>query len=220
MNFPADLLPAAWQFAAHGLLALVLFACLRWTPWRRLAEPHQLNLWLGASVALMLLWSIKTGVRPGLDFHMLGATALTLMFGPGLALAALAVVVAGITLAGQAGWAAYSLNLLLMGALPVLVSHVIFRTVDARLPNHFFVYVFVNAFFGAAVAIMTTALAATAVLALAGVYSFDYLSEHYLPYFLLMGWSEALLTGMAISVMVVFRPLWVATFDDARYLNR
>jgi uncharacterized membrane protein len=33
-----------------------------------------------------------------------------------------------------------------------------------------------------------------------------------------MAWSEAFATGMLITVMVVYKPQWVATFDDRRYL--
>jgi uncharacterized membrane protein len=33
-----------------------------------------------------------------------------------------------------------------------------------------------------------------------------------------MAWSEAFATGMLITLMVVYRPAWVATFDDRRYL--
>lgn len=219
MNFPDHLLPALWHWLANGLLLIVALTLLR-APWGRLKQATTLNLWLGAIVVLMLLWSIKTGIKPGLNFHVLGATALTLMFGPGLAFGALAIVVAVITLAGQAGWSAYALNLLIMGGVPVAVTHLLFIAVDKRLPNHFFIYVFINAFFGAALAMTATGLSAVLVLTLAGLYPLDYLTSQYLPYYILMGWSEALLTGMALSLMVVFRPQWVVTFDDARYLNR
>lgn len=219
MNFPDHLLPELWQWVANGLLVLLGLALTR-APWSRLRQQETLNLWLGAIVVLMLLWSVKTGVKPGLNFHVLGATALTLMFGPGLAFAALAIVVAAITLAGQAGWSAYSLNLLVMGGVPIAVTHTLFTLVDKRLPNHFFVYVFINAFFGAALAMAATGFTSALVVDLAGLYPFDYLASQYLPYYILMGWSEALLTGMALSLMVVFRPGWVTTFDDARYLNR
>ena len=64
-----------------------------------------------------------------------------------------------------------------------------------------------------------TGLAATGVLALAGAYTADYLTSNYLPYFLLMGWSEALLSGMMLTLLVVYRPQWVATFDDVRYMR-
>jgi uncharacterized membrane protein len=40
-----------------------------------------------------------------------------------------------------------------------------------------------------------------------------------LPFYFLMDWAEAFATGMMVTLMVVYRPEWVATFDDARYLG-
>lgn len=219
MNFPDGLLPSSWQWLAHFLFVAVLAWSLVAAPWRRLRESEQLHLFLGACVALMLLWSIKTGIRPGLNFHLLGATVFTLVFGPWLAIAGLGVVLLGVTFYGLSGWESFSVNGLLMGVLPVLVSYAIYRLVDSKLPNHFFIYVFINAFIGAAFAMLSTGLAATWLLALAGSYPIEYLSSNYLPYFLLMSWSEALLSGMMLTLLVVYRPHWVATFDDARYLR-
>jgi uncharacterized membrane protein len=62
-------------------------------------------------------------------------------------------------------------------------------------------------------------LAAVTVLSIAGAYSGGYLDTQYLPYFILMGWSEAMLTGMLMTLMVVYRPDWVCTFSDERYLK-
>lgn len=219
MNFPDGLLPPSWQWFAHLLFVVVLGWSVYAAPWRRLRDSEQLHLFLGACVALMLLWSIKTGIRPGLNFHLLGATVFTLMFGPWLAIVGLGVVLLGVTFYGLSGWASFSVNGLLMGVLPVSVSFFIYRLVDSRLPNHFFIYIFVNAFIGAAIAMALTGLAATGLLALAGAYTADYLTSNYLPYFLLMGWSEALLSGMMLTLLVVYRPQWVATFDDARYIR-
>jgi uncharacterized membrane protein len=115
-------------------------------------------------------------------------------------------------------YAAFAANWLIMGAVPVGVSLALFRFIDGRLPNHFFVYVFLNAFFGSALAITAVGLASTGFAALAGAYPLAYLLEEYLPYYLLMAWSEAFATGMLITLMVVYRPAWVATFDDRRYL--
>jgi len=220
MNIPDHLLPAAWYWLAHVVALAVLALSWRRAPFAALKEGWRLNLLLGACVALMALWSIKTGVKPGLNFHVLGATALTLMFGWPLALFALAAVTVGTTLAaGADAWEALSLNFLLMGALPVAVSHGVFRFVDSKLPNHFMIYVFLCGFFGAALAMAATGLAATLVMALSGAYAPAYLTSQYLPYFILMGWSEAMLTGMAVSLMAVYRPAWVSTFDDSRYLH-
>jgi len=219
MNLPDNLLPLQWYWYGHALLAILLIKILASTPWLRLKSSDFVNLWLGACVAMMAIWSIKAGVKPGLNFHLLGATAFTLMFGPQLAVLGLLLVLFGVTLAGLIGWEAFSLNALLMIVLPVLVSHGIYRTVDRKLPNHFFVYIFLNAFVGAGVAITATGLASTWLLALADAYKLKYLYDQYLPYYILMAWSEAMTTGMIMTLMVVFRPQWVSTFDDSRYIH-
>lgn len=219
MNLPGDLLPEAWYWAGHGLFGLVLLHVLRSAPWRRLKDSGRLHLWLGTIVFLMVLWSIKAGIKPGLNFHLLGATLLTLMFGPGLAVTGMTLVLLGTTVSGMGGAFSFSLNALLMGVVPVALSHALYRTVDKFLPPHFFVYIFVAAFFGGALAMASCGLAVTGVLATSGAYSLAYLVREYLPYYILLAWGEALLTGMALTLMVVYRPGWVSTFDDTRYLR-
>jgi len=220
MNFPDQLLPTSLVWVCD-VLALLLFLAAAWTaPWKRLIRDDVVNVWFGMCVGLMLLWSIKTGVRPGLTFHLLGATLMTLMFGARLAMVGQAVVVLAVTLAGMAGWSALGVNWLLAGVLPVALSYGIYATVDRKLPNHLFVYIFLNAFIGAGAVVVITGLAAALLLAMTGVYASTYLTQNYLPYFILMGWSEAMLTGMAVTMMTVFRPAWLMTFSDARYLKR
>ena len=34
-----------------------------------------------------------------------------------------------------------------------------------------------------------------------------------------MGFGEATLTGMLLTLLVVYRPAWVATFNDAHYFK-
>lgn len=219
MNLPDNLLPAQWYWFGHALLAIMLIKIASTTPWQRLKNPANLNLWLGACVALMIIWSIKAGIKPGLNFHLLGATAFTLMFGPQLAVFGLLIVLTGVTLAGIGGWEGFSLNAFIMIIVPVWLSYTLFRIVDRKLPNHFFIYIFINAFIGGAIAITATGLASTWLLAAGGAYSLQYLYSQYLPYYILMGWSEAMSTGMIMTLMVVFRPQWVSTFDDERYIR-
>jgi uncharacterized membrane protein len=61
-------------------------------------------------------------------------------------------------------------------------------------------------------------IAAVAMVA-AGAYSTAFLASDYLPYLLLLGFAEAWLSGAVITLMVVYRPEWVAAFDDRRYLG-
>jgi uncharacterized membrane protein len=167
----------------------------------------------------MVLWSIRAGVRPGLGFHLLGASACTLMFGLRLAFLAMTLVAFGAALSGSLDLWSMPVNALVMGAVPIAVTLVMLRLVERWLPSHFFVYVFAAAFFGPALAMLATGLAATLLLGLSGVYPFEYLLSEYLPWFLLMAWAEAFTTGAAITLMVVYRPGWVVTFDDNRYLR-
>jgi uncharacterized membrane protein len=36
----------------------------------------------------------------------------------------------------------------------------------------------------------------------------------------MLAFGEATLTGMLMTLFVVYKPAWVGTFDDARYLRR
>lgn len=219
MNLPDGLLTGEWTLATW-LLFIPLLSCIVWqAPWRRLADSTQLNVWLGTVVTLTVLWSLSAGVKPGLSLHLLGAMVFTLAFGPHLAFIGLCAVLAGISLNGTTGWQAYAANALLMAAVSVLVAQAVLRLNERFLPRQLFVYIFANGFFGAAVSIAATGVAAALLLATAGAYPIDYVLEEYLPYVLLLAFSEAWLSGMAITLFVIYRPEWVSTFDDSRYLR-
>jgi uncharacterized membrane protein len=225
MNFTAPGLTASVlpeSFYLIGWLGLA-FLAWRWLmsgDWRRLAEPSKLNLFLGATVAVLALWQIRTGIKPGLNFHFYGIAALTLMFGFWRASFAGALILLANAAFGRGSWNALGFDVLLVAALPAAVSWGVFRLLARRLPNHFFVYVLGNGFFGAALSVAAVGLATTALMTLSGTYTLDYLLTHYTPYAtLLISWAEAFSTGMAITVMAVYRPAWLETFDDARYVQ-
>lgn len=217
MNLVVSNIPPHWLWALWLIAAVLALLILRRAGWRMLADSTNLNVFLAATVCVLGLWLIKTGIKPGLNFHLVGATALTLMFRPLFALFSLALLTAAISL-WHGEYAAFAANWLIMGAVPVGMSWLIYRLTDSRLPNHLFIYIFINAFFGAALAIIAVGLASTGFIALAEAYPLKYLLEEYLPYFFLIAFSEAFITGMLITMMVIYKPEWVATFDDKRYL--
>jgi len=218
VNLPDNLLGETWYWMAW-VIWLPLFArCLFLAPWRRLKEPELLNVWLGMVVFLTLIWSLKAGVKPGLGFHLLGATVFTLSFGPYLAFVGLCLVLAGVTLNGSAGAFAYAVNALLLAGGGVLFAHLFHRVIQRLLPAHFFVFVFINAFLGAALTILAVGFSITVFLFFSGAYGWEYLVSEYFPYFMLLGFSEAWLSGMVMTLFIVYRPDWVITFDDSRYL--
>ncbi|HXE38174.1 MAG TPA: energy-coupling factor ABC transporter permease, partial [Azonexus sp.] len=117
MDLPDTLLGEGWYWTAWAVWSLCFARSVRRAPWGRLRDSEQLNVWLGMIVLLTLIWSLKAGVRPGLAFHLLGATVFTLSFGPHLAFVGLSLVTAGITLNGAAGPFAYAANALLLGGV-------------------------------------------------------------------------------------------------------
>jgi uncharacterized membrane protein len=220
MNFTALVLPESFRLAGWLGLAVLAWRWLMSGDWRRLAEPSRLNLFLGATVAVLALWQIRTGIKPGLAFHLYGIAALTLMFGFWRATFSGVLILLANAAFGRGGWASMGADALLMAALPAAVSWGLFRLLDRWLPNHFFIYVLGNGFFGAALSAAAIGLATTAVMAMSGAYPLDYLLSNYTPYAtVLISWAEAFSTGMVVTVMAVYRPAWLETFDDAKYIQ-
>jgi uncharacterized membrane protein len=220
MGLTATVLPESFYLIGWLGLAFLAWRWLMSGDWRRLAEPSRLNLFLAATVAVLALWQIRTGIQPGLAFHLYGIAALTLMFGFWRATFAGVLILLANAAFGRGSWNALGVDALLVAALPAAVSWSVYRVLEWKLPNHFFVYVLGNGFFGAALSVAAIGLATTALMSGAGVYSLDYLLTHYTPYAtLLISWAEAFSTGMAITVMAVYRPAWLETFDDAKYIQ-
>jgi uncharacterized membrane protein len=220
MNTPLPLLPSDWQMLLWGLWAATLLPLLRRAAWQPLREAWRLNLWCAAIAVLFTLWSMRYGMKPGIALHLLGATILTLMFGPGLARLALYVVAGGVALAGFSGFESYPLTALVASSVPVQVAWLVYRLVERRLPPNIFVFIFVAGFLGAALAMAASACATAALLAVTGTYELRYLADYYLPYALLLSWGEAFITGMTMALMIAYYPKWVMLFDDKRYLAR
>lgn len=204
-----------------SLVALLLLAALlRHADWRRLHAEGRLDLWLGTAVMVMLLWRMRAGTLPGTDVHLIGATLAYLMFGFRLGAVLLAVAAAGAGLAAGRPWLALGPEWLLLGVIPLLVSAVAIPFAERRLPAHPFVFLWGYGFVVSGVAVFAGGLAQTLVHVLLGTRSWGVLSEEYLPFFVLLSGSEAFTAGALLTLMVVYRPGWVARFDDSVYLQR
>ena len=189
-----------------------------WTaPWSRFVSEGS-NVWLGAILGLALLWSIKASLASGLVFHLLGVSLLTLMVGPQLALVGAAMVVAIATVLRDGLWASFAIDFVVTGAVPAMVTVGVLRAAERWLTPNFFIYIFVAGFFGAALGMFAAGIIASAIAVLAGALPAGVVSEQFLPYLIYLGLGEATVTGMLLTLLVVYQPAWVSTFDDARYL--
>ncbi len=219
MVMTVALVPSTWLWIGYVLYACLLVAAVSQAPWSTLKDNERMHVYLGTCVGLMVIWTVKAGISPGLSFHYLGATLFTLMFGWRLALVGFSLVLAGTTLSIGADWLGFAMTMLCKGALPILVSHGLHRLFQEKLPAHVFIYIFLNAFFTAALAVLASSLAVAAILGYAGAYTSQHLLSEYLAFAPLMMFSEAWVTGMLIAIFVGYRPGWLSTFEDSRYLH-
>jgi uncharacterized membrane protein len=212
---PAEALVATWACA----LCVLAWAAWR-APWSRFASSEAVHVWYGTIFALTLLWSLRATVAGVVIIHLLGITVFALTAGAPLALIGGALVVLAVALTGGLPLANAAAVFLVSVVLPVGVTGAVLRAAERHLPPNFFVYVFVAAFLGSALSFGAAGLAAASVLVATDAAPADVVFGEYVPYLLYLAFGEATLTGMVVTLLVVYRPGWVATFDDARYLER
>lgn len=171
-----------------------------------LQHTHRLLI---ATALVAALWGVRTGLPAGVGLHFLGAAALYLLFGAPRALVALAFAALLAALLGGSPLGALPWAWLANGAVPVVVAWGIHRLVARLAPPNPFFYVFCVAFAGAGLSMIAS-------LALHGAVGGGV--EPFIALGLMLGFGEAFLTGMLVTILVVYRREWVATFDDARWL--
>lgn len=219
MDIPTGLLPHVWLWSADLLYALLLLLALTNAPWQKISDNEASHVYFGAIVLVIVLWILRGGIQPGLDFHLLGMTALCLMFEWQFALFAASLVLTLTTWHGGAGWQAFGLNALLMGALPVLFTRGFLAVCQHYLPHNFFIYIFINAFLAGALSMLLVCLGSAAVQQLAGVHAQGTVMHDFLLVLPMLMFGEGFMNGISMSLVVAYKPRWVATFHDSWYLK-
>ena len=196
------------------LIACALLPALAMAPWRTLSASGLQNPWLASLVLLPILWATQRALPGGVVLQMSGACLLVLMFGWPLAVLSLLPIaftgawIAGDSLAHAASALAWN------GVLPATLALGLGLATRRWLPHHLFVYILGRGFIVTAVAI-----AAAGALSVwwrplpPGTELEGLLLGHFL-----MGWGEAFVTGMFTAIFVAFRPEWLASWSDQRYL--
>lgn len=219
MDLSAVSLPQSWTTGAWMIAVPILAWALRVAPWRRFASSEAVHVWYGTILALTLLWMVRASMGADFAFHLLGTAGLALTSGGPLALVGGAVVVALTTLIQGAPFANAALVWLIGIALPTGAVLATLRIGERTLPPNFFVYVFFAAFLGGALSFGAAVLAGAVVLVAGSGAPADVVFGDYVPNLLYLAFGEAMLTGMLVTLAVVYRPHWVATFDDRRYIH-
>jgi len=205
------------SFIPAVVIVFYLIYSLNWSAFR--AHSGVQNFFIGSIFVASGFWAMHAGVRPGLGFHILAATAMTLLMGWRFALLSLAIVLAVMVVFGRIHWQEWALSFLIGAAIPVFACYQFYLHVFHRLPKNPFVYILVGGFLNAGFTQAVYALAVSIWYWWAGDYTWTVIWEDYLRYLPLMMFPEGVINGMFIAGMVSFHPRWLSTFDEDSYFN-
>ena len=201
--------------AAAAALALAIALWLR--PWRLLAaSPAIATPLLATLVVLPWLWALPVLHRAPLQLRWSGAVLVLLMLGWPLAVPVLLLV-------GALAWAVSPMGVeaalavsVWQGIAPATFALLLGAALRRWLPPHPFVYVLGRGFLGAVACLFAaSALAQRFEVPLPGVSSELGLVGRWL-----MAWGDGFVTGMITAIFVAFRPQWLLTWSDRRYLPK
>lgn len=220
MNLQYDTAPLALAAAGWILLVPALAAAIR-TVRRGFLRPGIVeHAWLGGVVAVALLWMVQVRVGGSPAFGMLGSALFALVFGYSRGLLGLALALLLHTALAGGSWLNLGLNGFLLGIVPAAIATLMRRQIERRLPRNPFVFMIGNGMFATLAATALTRLALIAASLLAGPVHSSVAMGTYMGATMLLAWSEAIVSGMLLSALVVFRPDVVLTFREELYARR
>ncbi|MGH1461665.1 MAG: energy-coupling factor ABC transporter permease [Neptuniibacter sp.] len=220
MSFSEGLLSNSWLWGGALVYLVALVLAIRSAPWQIISSNRVLqHMLFGATALLMIMWSMRAGISPGLGIHFLGMTVMTLVFGWDLAILSSTLVLVGMALIGKESWDGLFVNGVCSVLLPVATTYLIYWTVEHKMTKNFFVFLFVGGFIGAGISTAVGGLATGAVLVLDGVYDLNKVFLEYIRYLPLIMFPEGLLNGIFLTGMMVFHPDWVRYFDARGYID-
>lgn len=197
------------------IAAPVLIAATPGLPWYKMQGDREAQrvLLITTAVLCAARW-MSVEMMDQLSVHFIGASIATLMFGARFALWVMAVV-SLVAWIGTQAWLDWASDFIASGLIPIALTTLVSRLAVRYLPPNIVVYIMFNAFFAGAVAM------AGAMLFKAWMVSLlvPDVAHWYVLVTPLLMFGEAFFTGAAMALIVVYRPQWCSTFDDARYLH-
>ncbi len=219
MDFTAEFFPGWFSWTTtvsmFAILALVLHTLRGSSHFQQRRVQH----WLWSVFFLSVVWLMRVSLESGINMHLSGGMLMALMFGWRMGFAGLCLVNFTVCVFSDALFINLGSATLFNGLIPVSIAYLIFLLLEAWLPRHFFIYIYGSAFFGSWITSALAGLSIALCLAFFGVFEWSLLAGEFLPFNFLFGFGEAFLTSGLITLFVVYRPQWVYSFRDQRYLQ-
>ena len=204
----------------YGVYGFIFcYTCYR-SPWHKLIANLGLqHLCFGATVLLMIIWSIKADINEAVSIHFLGMTALTLVLGWDLAIVCASVALAALTFFHGGNWSNFAANGVITILIPVIVAQVVSFWVNRQLPKNFFIYLFCCGFFCAGLTAVMVGLGVSFTLWVNDIYPWLKIEQDIMTIIVLTIFPEGLLNGMLLTAIMVFYPDWIRSFDAKKYID-
>lgn len=220
MQLAAEFFSDTTLASIGSVYGVIVGAALWYAPWQRISQHSKLHVYAGALVTVLLLWMVRTEPERGIVYHTLGMTSLTLMFGWCLAVIGGTLVMFMQMGFGVIGWGEMVLSGIVEVLVPASATIFLLAAVRSYLPKHFFIFVFINAFFGGGIAALLNGLSAVGLLLLFGEVGTEKAADWILPILPLMMFPEGFLNGLAMAMLAATKPEWVYSFVDREYLDK
>ena len=201
------------------VLALLTLATALWLrPWRMLGGPL-LTPFLAGLVFLPWFWMLpqmlpSSLVAGGISVQLSGACLMTMLLGWPLAVLLLSAVAGVVWVVGALPFEAWLSQWVWIGLVPATLALGLGALLRRWLPDQVFIYILGRGFLGTAVCIFLSGVMYELLYHLVGGVAV----EQALVARWLMAWGDAFLTGLFTAIFVAFKPEWLATWSDDRYL--
>ena len=209
-----------------GLAVAIFLGALYFSPPR--AFTMSPLTWL-APVAILLLaiaWNISpslpgqpSGKFYGLIFHFYGASLLTAMFGPAIALSILFPVAFLGVYIPEGNYEVASQHYLTVCVLPTIFAYLSIQMIQRFIPKHLFVLILGNGYVAAFLSVILSGTFLLLIKLLIGE-SNQLDLEGWLLGLIIIAFMEGSLSGMLLAILLIFRPNWVSTYNEETYMSR
>lgn len=220
MDFISPFTPESVSWIFNLLAFFVFIYLITRVEWLNIKHTGILNIWMLAVFFIALLWMMRAHLHSGMNIHLSGATLMALMFGWRLGVLGMSLVCVLISLWGNSLPWNLGISFFVYACFSISFCYLFFMIIEAYLPRNLYIFLFVTSFLGAAINLIVTCTVSLFILGWQSIFPWSVLFNEYMPFYSLLSFAEAFMTCGLITILIVYRPEWVYTFRDEKYLNK